>query len=329
MITTCQVLDNSTNSVGLAPFARDVSRGLSRRPKSIPSRYFYDDIGSRLFQRISELPEYYLTRAEREVLRTYAPHAVAGWHARQFRMVELGAGDGQKTSLLLHHYLTAGLRFDYVPIDICQSAMIGLTRTLERHLGDHDLRVEAIVAEYFDALASLDSHAGPTLVLFLGSNIGNFAPREARRLLRRLRSSLRPGDRLLIGFDLKKDPALLVPAYNDAQGVTREFNFNLLQRINRELGGEFDCERFRHYGPYNVARGRMESWLVSLVEQQIAVRELDLVFAFAEGEGIRVERSYKYTIEQIERMARGSGFRVRRHFFDRRGWFADSLWEVA
>jgi uncharacterized SAM-dependent methyltransferase len=166
------------------------------------------------------------------------------------------------------------------------------------------------------------------LVLFLGSNIGNLQPREARHLLRCMRRSLAPGDRLLIGFDLKKDPSLLVSAYNDEQGVTREFNFNLLERINRELGGDFDRAKFRHYGPYNVALGRMESWLVSLVDQRVAVGELGRTFTFARGEGIHVECSYKYSLEQIERMAGASGFRTCQNLFDRRGWFVDSLWEA-
>lgn len=328
MLATYKIVGNSANGAATTAFARDVLQGLSQHRKSLPSRYFYDQTGSRLFQRITELDEYYLTRAEREILETYAPEMVESWHIQPLRLVELGVGDGEKTKILLRHFLSAGLPFDYTPVDICRDAMAGLTRSLETHLGRHNMRVRGVVAEYFDALSSLDRHDGHTMVLFLGSNIGNLRPDESRRFLQRVRRTLVPGDRLLIGFDLKKDPALLLRAYNDAQGVTREFNFNLLDRINRELGGRFDRALFKHYAPYNVACGRMESWLVSLVDQRVVVRGLGRVFKFAHGEGIHVECSYKYTVEQIDNMARASGFKVRRNFFDRRGWFVDSLWET-
>ncbi|HQU45694.1 MAG TPA: L-histidine N(alpha)-methyltransferase, partial [Pirellulales bacterium] len=271
---------------------------------------------------------YYLTRAEREILENHAPDMAESCHKQPFRLVELGVGDGEKTKILLRHFLSASLQFDYTPVDICQDALAGLTRSLEKHLGRHELRVHGVVAEYFEALSLLNRHDAHTMVLFLGSNIGNLRPDESRRFLERVRRTLVPGDRLLIGFDLKKDPALLLRAYNDAQGVTREFNFNLLDRINRELGGRFDRTLFQHYGPYNVACGRMESWLVSLVDQRVVVRGLGRVFKFARGEGIHVECSYKYTVEQIECMARASGFEVRRNFVDRQGWFVDSLWEA-
>lgn len=330
MFASYEVFDRPTNGAATSAFAQDVLMGLSRRPKSLPSMYFYDETGSRLFQRITELDEYYLTRAECEILQTNAGHLSELFGDRQFRLVELGAGDGGKTKLLLRQFLAAGLQFDYIPIDICEHALVELTGSLRRQMPQGTLRVHGIVAEYFQAMSLLDRRPTErTVVLFLGSNIGNFEPREARRFLRTLRRSLRSGDGLLIGFDLKKDPALLTRAYNDAQGVTREFNFNLLERINRELGGEFDRRRFRHYGAYNPRLGRMESWLVSLDDQQVAVRGLDRVFALARGEGIHVECSYKYDVQQIERLAVASGFEVRRHFFDRRRWFVDSLWRAA
>lgn len=329
MIATYEVAERATNGVAATAFARDVRHGLSCHRKALPSRYFYDEIGSRLFQRITRLDEYYLYRAEKEILETYAAEMTERWHTRPFRLIELGAGDGEKTSILLRHLLAAGLQFDYTPIDICQDVLADLTRSLRKHAAPHDLRVHGIVAEYFEALSMLNGHHGHTMVLFLGSNVGNFRPDESRRFLRRVRRMLVPGDRLLIGFDLKKDPAVLLRAYDDSEGVTRDFNFNLLERINRELGGEFDRERFRHYGTYNVALGRMESWLVSLADQRVMVRGLGRSFKFARGEGIHVECSYKYTVEQIECMARANGFEARRNFFDRRGWFVDSLWEAA
>jgi L-histidine N-alpha-methyltransferase len=330
MFASYEVIDRTTNGAATSAFADDVLRGLSRRPKSLPSMYFYDEIGSRLFQRITELEEYYLTRAECEILQTYAGQLSELLGNRPFRLVELGVGDGAKTRSLLRHFLAGGLQFEYMPIDICEHALVELTGSLRRQMPEDTLRVHGIVAEYFEAMSLLDRRPTErTVVLFLGSNIGNFEPRDARRFLRTLRRSLRPGDSVLIGFDLKKDPALLTRAYNDAQGVTREFNFNLLERINRELGGEFDRRRFRHYGAYNPRLGRMESWLVSLDDQQVAVRELGRVFELARGEGIHVECSYKYDDKQIERLAASSGFDVRQQFFDRRHWFVDSLWTAS
>jgi L-histidine Nalpha-methyltransferase len=329
MQATYEVLDRSETQSGNQAFARDVLDGLSRTPKSIPSMYFYDAVGTRLFQRIMELEEYYPTRSEREILHAHAAEIAAPLSAGPFRLVELGVGDGRKTAVLLRHFLQAGLQFEYVPIDICRQAIIDATATLRRSLDGTPLRVRGIVAEYFDALAAFRRRgAARNLVLFLGSNIGNFTARESRRLLQSLRQALAAGDCLLLGFDLKKDLAVLHRAYNDAKGVTREFNLNLLDRLNRELGASFDRRRFGHYGSYNVEQGCMESWLVSLQEQEVPIRALGRAFAFRAWEGIHVERSHKYDLAQIESLAAATGFRVRQHFFDARRYFADSLWQA-
>jgi dimethylhistidine N-methyltransferase len=322
-----QVLNASGTRHAAGTFARDVFRGLSRSPKSLSSKYFYDAEGSRLFQRISELDEYYLTRCEAEILETHAAEIGDAVFPGPLRLVELGAGDGRKTEILLRRLLGAGLRFEYVPIDICRRSVLDLAASFGCRF-DGSLRMRGIVAEYFDGLASLRSASRqPDLVLFLGSSVGNFSHAEARRFFRRLRESLRPGDFVLVGFDLKKDLEILRRAYNDAEGVTRLFNLNLLERINRELGGEFDCSRFAHYGPYNLRESCMESWLVSLKTQEVPIRALGRSFAFQAWEGIRVECSHKYDLSQIESFASAAGFRVQKHFFDRRSWFADSLWQ--
>jgi dimethylhistidine N-methyltransferase len=308
-------------------FARDVFRGLSRSPKSLPSKYFYDTEGSRLFQRITELDEYYLTRCEAEILETHVAEIGAAVFPGPLRLVELGAGDGRKTEILLRRLLGAGLSFEYVPIDICRRSVLDLAASFRRRF-DGSLRMRGIVADYFDGLASLRwASRRPHLVLFLGSSVGNFSHAEARQFFRRLRGSLCPGDFVLVGFDLKKDLETLRRAYNDAEGVTRLFNLNLLDRINRELGGEFDCSRFAHYGPYNLRDACMESWLVSLETQEVPIHALGRSFTFQAWEGIRVERSHKYDVLQIESFASAAGFRVQKHFFDRRGWFVDSLWQ--
>lgn len=313
-----------------AAFARHVADGLSRRPKSLPSMYFYDEEGSRLFQQITELDEYYLTRCEREILEGCSAELAERFSHESFRLVELGAGDGKKTKVLLRRFVERGLSFEYVPVDICEESLVALSSSLRPLTARGQMRISGMAAEYFDALASLPRQKSQsTCVLFLGSNIGNFRPPETNRFLGDLRQTLQPGDRLLIGFDLKKDPRALARAYNDLRGVTREFNFNLLDRINRELGGEFARERFHHRGIYNTRLSRMESWLVSLDRQQVAIRELGRRFSFRRGEGIHVECSYKYDLDHIERLAAASGFAIEEHFFDRRRWFVDSLWRAS
>jgi dimethylhistidine N-methyltransferase len=311
-------------------FAADVLRGLSQTPKTIPSTYFYDKRGSRLFERITELDEYYLTRCEVEALQACAGHLVSVLQEQQpFRLIELGAGDGRKTETLLWYFLARRLQFDYVPIDICRHAVRRLTHSLRCKLPAFARHIHGIVAEHSDALSLLvGQNVQRNVVFFLGSSIGNCDPPATRRFLQDLRVSLHEGDYALLGFDLKKDLSALLPAYNDSQGVTREFNLNLLDRINRELGGDFDRNRFMHYSPYNAQEGCMESWLVSREDQQVRVDALGRVFSFRAWEGIRVERSYKYGVAEVEDLAAEAGFAIRQHFFDRRRYFLDSLWQV-
>lgn len=322
-------LDRSGTRGPADAFAHDVLAGLSRSPKSIPSMYFYDAEGSRLFQRITELEEYYLTRCECEILTTYASQIAASVFAGPFRLVEFGAGDGRKTEILLRQFLAAGVHFEYVPIDICQQSILDLTTSLHRRF-DSSLRVSGLVAEYFDGLAFIvEGNGKPTFVLFLGSNVGNLSHAESQQFFCRLRQSLHAGDCVLVGFDMKKDIRVLHRAYNDSAGLTGLFNLNLLDRINRELGGEFDRRRFAHYGPYDVRNARMESWLVSLEEQEVPIRALGREFSFQSGEGIHVEHSQKYDVPHIEALASAAGFGVRHHFFDARRWFVDSLWQAS
>jgi L-histidine Nalpha-methyltransferase len=327
MPSALQVLNGSAARHATGAFARHVVKGLSRSPKSLSSMYFYDAEGSRLFQRITELEEYYLTRCEAEILETHAAEIVAAVLPGPFRLVELGAGDGQKSEILVRRLLDAGLSFEYVPIDICRKSVADLAAAFSSRFNG-SLRVRGIVAEYFNGLASL-GWAGrrPNFVLFLGSSIGNFSHAGALQFFRRLRESLRPGDFVLVGFDLKKDLEILHRAYNDSEGVTRLFNLNLLERINRELGGQFDRGRFAHYGAYNIRKACMESWLVSLVDQEVPIHALGRSFSFRAWEGIHVECSHKYDLSQIESFASAAGFRVQKHFFDRRRWFVDSLWQ--
>jgi len=329
MITRLETLDCGPESSAISSFARDVLRGLAKSPKGLPSSYFYDARGSRLFQQITRLDEYYLTGCEREILRAHATDIARATGEQPFRLVEAGAGDGHKTEILLRELVRRGQTFEYSPIDICRPALVQLLDKLRRRFEPGSFRMHGLAGDYFDALRALQRRSSMrNLVLFLGSSIGNFTHAQATRFLKRLRRTLRPGDLTLIGFDLKKDPSVLQAAYDDSLGITREFNFNLLDRMNRELGADFDREKFEHRATYNAAEGCMQSFLVSRADQGVTIEAVDRRFQFAAGELLQVENSFKYDLPQIERFAAECGFRVRQHYFDRRHFFTDSLWEV-
>src|SRR5918993_313240 len=237
-----------TASPELSQFASDVLEGLSASPKHLSSRYFYDDEGSRLFMEIMKLPEYYLTRAEMKIF-TEQTDAICDAFTESvdaIDLIELGAGDGLKTAVLIERLLENGVDFTYQPIDISQEANDALeTRFKERF---PSLRIDPHTGDYFQILGSLKNGNGRRKVLmFLGSNIGNFLRDNAVAFFRHLREVMNDNDRLFIGFDMQKDPRTIVAAYDDAQGITAAFNLNLLKRINRELGGDFDIEKFSHY----------------------------------------------------------------------------------
>ena len=307
-------------------FALDVLVGLSSPRKSISSKYFYDRRGSELFQEITRLPEYYLTEVEREILETHCHQVAAQLEDKPFNLIELGAGFSDKTTTLLATF-TGGLDFQFVPIDISESATHQLVETLRQELPESE--VHGLVGEYFDGIKWLNNRSRrKNLVLFLGSSIGNFTHSEACLFLRNLWNSLNDKDLVLIGFDLKKDIDLLLRAYNDAKGITRDFNLNLLERINRELGGEFEIEKFKHFGTYDIFEGGMASYLVSLTRQKVFIEAIGRSFMFEPWEPIRTEYSHKYTVADIETLAAETGFEIVRHLTDGKQWFVDSLWEV-
>ena len=310
----------------VAELARHVAAGLGRVPKTLSSMYFYDDVGSRLFQQIMELPEYYPTRTESAIFREHgaaiaAALRPAGAGGGDFALVELGAGDGAKTKLLLRELLAAGTAFTYAPVDISAGAMAGLVQALARELPA--LPVAPVVADYAAALAQLRTRPGSKAVLFLGSNIGNFNPSDRLDFLRTLAAPLAPTDRLLIGFDLRKDPRRIRAAYDDAQGVTAAFNLNLLTRLNRELGADFDLVHWQHYTDYNPLTGAVRSFLVSARAQQVRFAVLDKIVDFTAWEVIHTENSYKFTLPQIEGLASEAGLQVVAVFTDAASDFAD------
>src|SRR5262245_42209702 len=332
MSATYKVLDHRDLSglLGLKQtFALDVLVGLSERQKTISSKYFYDEEGSRLFQQIMHLPEYYLTRCEFEILEKSGP-AIADFVANQkWNLVELGPGDGLKTNLLLLQVLYKQIDFQYVPIDISESALQNLVNNLHNQIPR--LEVRGLVSDYFNGLKWLNKLKAAdrkNFVLFLGSNIGNFNYSRARVFLRSLWNSLNHDDLVLIGFDLKKDINLMLAAYNDSQGTTAKFNLNLLNRINRELGGNFDVSRFQHFANYDVFSGAMESYLVSQAQQRVFIEEIGQTFSFLPWEPIHTEYSYKFLQSDIEALAAETGYLVEKEFHDSHRYFSDCIWRV-
>jgi len=308
-------------------FGLDVLLGLSQSPKYLSSKYFYDTEGNRLFQQITQLPEYYLTQCELEIFQSHKQEIAEVVGGRRFNLVELGAGDGQKTKVLLEHFLRTGLDFRYVPVDICEVAVQELVEELQQC--SPQLQIEGLVAEYFDGLKWLSTMNDVcNVVLFLGSNIGNFSRTEARVFLHSLWNTLNDGDYLLIGFDLKKDIEKLASAYNDSTGVTAQFNLNLLRRVNRELGGDFDLNQFQFYSTYNVFSGAMESCLVSCERQVVHIKALNQSFVFEPWEPLHTEYSHKYLQSKIALLAEETGFKVVSQLLDSKQYFADFIWQV-
>lgn len=304
-------------------FAEDVRKGLSAQPKRFLPKYFYDELGSQLFEAICLLPEYYLTRAENEILQKYADQIVAALDGQK-TLLEMGSGSASKTRLLIEALLRRQPDLLFMPVDISATALESSSRILLQSYPR--LRIEAYAADYFAGLAELGKKSRTrTLALFLGSNISNFDRDEALKFLRALRTVLNKGDALLLGADLKKDPAILEAAYNDALGVTSAFNLNVLARINRELKGSFDLHSFRHYAFYNEELGRIEIYIESLVNQRVRIESLDLEVEFAAQELIHTENSYKYDMDGIRELGAQTGFELSQTWLDSRERFSSNL----
>jgi L-histidine Nalpha-methyltransferase len=289
-----------------------VHEGLGRSPKTLPCLYFYDREGSLLFEQICDLPEYYLTRTEDRILRERADEIV-GSLPPDVDLVELGSGSSRKTRRLIAALFRRQRTLRYIPVDISGEMLNGTAAALSADYPG--LSVHPLVAEYRDALARLRREAGaPKLVLFLGSNLGNFDPDEAVRFLRGIREMMAARDRALLGLDLQKDPAVLEAAYDDAAGVTARFNLNLLARLNREADAGFVLDRFAHRAAYNRDEGRVEMHLVSRCDQAITVGGRK--YGFAAGETIHTENSYKYTPAQIRELSVAAHLAVERSWYD-------------
>ncbi len=310
-----------------ALFAELVRSGLRARPKTLPWQFFYDERGSRLFEAICGLPEYYLTRTEDAILRDHAEAMVAGWEVPP-ALVELGSGSASKTRRLIVAALERYGRLHYVPIDVSPTCLEESARSLCDAFPA--LRVTGFVADYHSALARVSGQVhGPKLWIFLGSSLGNYQADEASALLRRIARAMGPADRLLLGTDLDKDPAILEAAYDDAQGVTAAFNGNLLARINRELGADFDPARFRHRAVYRRDLRRVEMHLVSRSDQTVHIAGAGLTVRFLAGESIHTENSHKYAESDLRALARLAGFVEEAAWTDRDRLFRVGRWRAA
>jgi L-histidine N-alpha-methyltransferase len=305
--------------------ANAVRLGLTSVPRRLPPWLFYDEAGSCLFEEITELPEYYLTRTERSILAGHAAEIVAlAADGRRLRIAELGAGSAAKTRLLLAAAINHQRAVLYEPIDVSESALLVAQSRIERELPG--ARVRPLVMDYTNGFALDD--AGPDerrLVLYIGSSIGNFEPEESARLLRKLRAQLKPGDSLLLGVDLVKDESVLLRAYDDADGVTAAFNKNILTRLNRDLAAGFDPDSFAHRALWNPDRSRIEMHLESRIAQRVRIAALDLEVEFDADETIHTENSYKFRPGQAEELLAASGFAPAGSWTDARNWFSVCL----
>jgi L-histidine Nalpha-methyltransferase len=311
--------------IALPSYAEDVAAGLTSRHKSLPSKLFYDHAGSALFEEITRLPEYYLTRTELQILRERSGE-IADAAGSGVTVVELGSGTAAKTCTLLQALARRQIRVPYFPVDISPAALGEARDRVEEQCPQSSVR--PVVADFSDGFGFLHDVPGQKLVLYLGSSIGNFVPEAAVKLLSEIRSELRAGDALLLGTDLVKDPAILVPAYDDARGVTAEFNKNILRRINRELGANFDLASFRHIARWNSHQSRMDMSLETNRAQTVNVDLLQLKLKLVAGERIHTEISYKYTMSMVRTMLCKAGFKLARTWFDPQKWFALHLAQV-
>jgi L-histidine N-alpha-methyltransferase len=306
-------------------FYDDVITGLKATPKRLNSKYFYDANGDKLFQELMNCAEYYPTDCELEIFTGQTAGIcdamIAG--GDPFDLIELGAGDATKSTFLLKYLLEQKADFTYLPIDISSNVISYLNVTLPVTLPG--LKIQGLNGDYFDMLKKAAAQSNRRkVVLFLGSNIGNMPPNNAEAFCRELRNHLSPGDKVLMGIDLKKNPSTVLAAYNDKDGITKRFNLNLLERINRELGGNFNLSQFEHYPMYDPESGACRSYLVSQTDQQVKIGNESI--HFLKDEYIYMEISQKYTIMQTNQMASNSGFNALHIFTDSKKWFIDAIW---
>lgn len=304
-------------------FEADVLSGLSTSPKSLPSKYFYDAKGSQLFQEIMAMPEYYPTLCEKEILETKSHELLALIDFDEpFDIIEFGSGDGSKTISLLKTFAEHNKDFTYIPIDISKDVLEDLKKNVHSVLPD--LVIEPLAGDYSDI--SKKKSKKPALLLFLGGNIGNYSHEDALVLLRNFGENMKTGDKIVIGMDLRKDPHVIKLAYDDPHGITRDFNLNLLARMNRELQTAIDLDTFGFYCHYDPVSGGVKSYLYSKLDQKIKSPVLDCTFTFEKHEFIWTELSQKFSFDEIDALAEAAGFKVIKNITDSKNYFTDSVW---
>lgn len=305
-------------------FLKDVLQGLQSSPKYLDSKYFYDKKGDELFQKIMASDEYYLTNAEMEIFSKQSGKIADKvlTEANQIDVVEFGPGDAVKSIHLLKELSGRNAMTNYFPIDISENIISVLNKKLPKQIPR--LSMKGLAGEYFEMLSTVNKiSSNPKLVLFLGANIGNFKFNEMPQFCKHLRSLLSTGDMVLIGFDLKKDPAKILAAYDDKAGYTKEFNLNLLKRIDKELKANFKINNFQHYATYDPVSGACRSYLISTRQQSVKIDEAEI--NFEKNEPVFMEISQKYSIKEIDEILLQCGFEVMSHFFDSDKYFTDVL----
>ena len=310
-------------------FMQTVFKGLSKERKRLPSWLIFDSRGSEIFKEITELENHHPSVCEFEIFNTHKQTIANILTGESIQLIELGAGDGRKTIILLEQFLKSEIKIHYTPIDISEGAIKHLVSTLESKFKDTSIKVTGLTADYFQGLDALaQDRSKRNMVLFLGSTIGNQDYLSAGKFLRRLWDSLNDGDYVMIGFDLMKDPKLLYRAYNDPKGVFQKFNLHLLDRINQELGANFVKSNYVQQGHYNEQSHAVESHVYSTQEQTVRIPALNKEFHFKAWEGMQTEHSYKYTMQEIEALAHDNGFEIVEYLYDSRKFYVDPIWRV-
>ena len=307
-------------------FKKEVQQGLDSTPKTLPSKYFYDEKGDALFVKIMNSPEYYLTRCEFDIFKNKTQELINSFDIEKdsyFELIELGAGDGLKTKELLKVLVNEKYNFDYLPIDISSNALSLLKEDLKTEIPDLSIKTQQ--GDYFEVLDSLKTSKKPKVILFLGSNIGNMSDELASKFIYNLGTNLNLGDKLLLGVDLIKSEEIVGPAYNDSQGVTAKFNINLLDRINKDLEGNFDTKQFKHQPEYDEKEGIAKSFIMSTANQSVEIKAIGKTYHFTKGEKIHTEISRKYNDELIQKIITDTDFSLKTKIMDSKAYFADYI----
>ena len=307
-------------------FLKDVNDGLSQNPKYLSSHYFYDKKGDELFRQIMEMPEYYLTNSELEIFKEQTDAIIESFgldKSQEFELIELGAGDGEKTQHLLKRLTEKNFKFKFIPVDISKNSLEQITERMTDLFPT--LKIEGKQGDYFHVLDELFISDTPKVILFIGSNLGNMADEIATNFLKKIAINMKPGEKLLLGLDLIKSQDIVLPAYNDAAGITRDFNLNLLRRINNELGADFDISTFEHQPEYTEEEGIAKSFLRSKKKQTVYIKDLEKSFDFAADEKIHTEISRKYDNEILQKLIANSGLEISKKLLDHKNYFADYI----